>query len=175
MGSHPHIATCDRTSQLATCDRTSQVMPWFFCIEWFKVCNFCWFFIVLLTSCDMEDNFRTSLALSSFRSSAISPIPPTLGSLVIDFCTADRISNNASCVLFHLSSRDFMVSRKVVNKTGLHFSKNLVLILYKNCQVINYGLICVHHYTFYVLSIIMVSANKTSVNVTWHNTSTYDT
>ena len=28
MGSHPHIATCYRTSQLATCDRTSQVMPW---------------------------------------------------------------------------------------------------------------------------------------------------
>ena len=24
-GSHAHIATCDRTSQLATCDRTSQV------------------------------------------------------------------------------------------------------------------------------------------------------
>ena len=32
MGSHPHIATCYRTSQLATCYRTSQVMhcyiPW---------------------------------------------------------------------------------------------------------------------------------------------------
>ena len=29
MGSHPHIATCYRTSQLATCYRTSQVMPWY--------------------------------------------------------------------------------------------------------------------------------------------------
>ena len=28
MGSHAHIATCYRTSQVATCDRTSQLMLW---------------------------------------------------------------------------------------------------------------------------------------------------
>ena len=28
MGSHAHIANCNRTSQLAPCDRTSQVILW---------------------------------------------------------------------------------------------------------------------------------------------------